>query len=114
MPGLDIDLEFDCFEDPPHVFITWNGDQIIKIDEEPIYLGGGWEEESSWELGPLVKLIYGFAVSENLRFGQVAEAKPIRGIPHDNNPVPESVRIRLERDYLPSELPPIRYELSPP
>ena len=113
MPGIDIDLEFDCFEDPPHVFITWDGVQVIKIDEEPIYLGGEWEDESSWELGPLAKLIYKFAVSEDLNFGRVAEAKPIRGIPHNNILVPESVRIRLERDYLPSDLPPIRYELSP-
>ena len=114
MSGLCIDLEFDCFEDPPNVCITWDGVQLIRIFEEPIYLGGEWEDESSWELGPLAKLIHTFAVSNNLIFDQVADAKPIRGIPHDNISIPESVRISLERDYFPSQLPPIRYELSSP
>ncbi len=110
MPGIGIDLKFDCFEDPPHVFITWEGVQVIRIYEDPIYLGGEWEDESSWKIGPLAELIYGFAVSENLNFGRVAGAKAFRGIPHDNIAVPESVRIRLEGYDLPCELPPIRYE----
>lgn len=112
MSGLGIDLEFECFEDPPNVFITWNGVQEIKIYEEPIYIGGELEDESSWEPGPLAKLLYALITSELISFGEVVEAQAIREIPHNNISVPESVRIRLERDYLPSQLPPIRYDLS--
>lgn len=112
MTAISTDYDFHCLEDPPRVFITWNGVQVIEIIEEPIYLGGVWDDESSWELGPLAKLIYKLTVSAMIDFSNVVEAQPIRGIPNNNIPVPEGVRIRLERDCLPSQLPPIRYELG--
>ena len=112
MPGIKIDFEFQGIHDPPDVFITWEGYPAIKFFEEPIYLGGEWEDPSSWEPGPMAKLIYKLAISAMRNFDLVVEAKPIRGIPHDNIPIPESVRIRLEGDYLPNELPPVRYELN--
>jgi hypothetical protein len=48
----------DCDEDPPQVYIVdSNGYEVLHVYEDPIFIGGELDEDTSWKLGPFAESV---------------------------------------------------------